>query len=88
MKELDLKTLRFECQCPQCKKWWSCSKDDLKRKVVKVMVPTHPNNLGSPRYPSNQTRYYVNCANCQTEIIVNDVHPALKDCASEETNQK
>ncbi len=46
MKELNLQTLRFDCQCPNCKKWWTCSKDDLKSEVVKVMVPMHPGNLG------------------------------------------
>ena len=60
MKELDVKTLSFDCQCPNCKKWWTCGKDDLKSKVVSVMIPTHPGNLGSPSYPANRTRYFVN----------------------------
>ena len=88
MKELILQNLRFDCQCPKCKRWWTCGKDDLKCKVVTVMVPTHPGNLGSPTYPSNQTRYYVNCADCQAEIIVKDVHPALKEYITKEMQQK
>ena len=84
MRKLDLRALSFDCKCPQCKKWWTCSKDDLRRKVVTVEVPTHPGYLGSPTRPSNQVRYYVNCAECHTEIIVNNVHPALKEWADEE----
>jgi hypothetical protein len=83
MKELDLQALRFDCQCPNCKKWWTCDKDDLKSKVVEVKVPTHPGRLGSPTYPSKRTRYYVNCANCQAEIVVDGVHPALKEYITE-----
>ena len=79
MKELDLQTLKFDCQCPNCKKWWNCGKDDLKSKVVTVMVATHPGNLGSPTYPTQRTCYYVNCADCQAEIVVNYIHPALKE---------
>ena len=82
MKELDVKKLSFDCKCPNCKKWWTCGKDDLKSKVVSVMIPTHPGNLGSPSYPANRTRYFVNCADCQAEIVVTDIHPALLESLS------
>ena len=83
MKELNLQTLRFDCQCPNCKKWWTCDRDDLKSKVVKVNTPTHPGRLGSPTYTSKRTRYYVICSTCQAEIVVNDIHPALKEHVTE-----
>lgn len=87
MKELNVKTLRFDCQCPNCKKWWSCDKDDLKSRVVDIQVMTHPGHYGSPTHPSRRTRYYVNCAKCKAEIIVGDVHPALKEYVTENTGK-
>jgi len=91
MKELDLQKLSFDCQCPQCKTWWTCGKDDLRSKVETVEVSDWPGYLGSPTHPVNKVLYYVNCANakCHAEIIVDHcVHPALKEWADEERQQK
>jgi len=89
MKELDLQKLSFDCKCPECKKWWTCSKDDLRRKVATIDVSDFPNYLGSPTHPVKRILHYVNCAKCHTEIFVDHaVHPALKEWIDEEARQK
>ena len=88
MEKLNLKKLSFDCKCPECNTWWTCGEADLKSKVVIVRVSRNPGRMGSLTHYSNRTRYYVSCANCQAEIVVNDVHPALKEWIDEEAQQK
>ena len=78
MKKLDLGALTFECKCPRCKQWWVCDINDLKKESVNVRVAMYPGRLGSPKYQTTRTQYFVCCAECQTKIIV-DVHPALAE---------
>ena len=89
MKELNLQKLSFDCKCPQCKKWWTCGKEDLRRKVVAIEVSDFPGYMGSPTHPVNRVLYYVNCAQCHAEINVDHaVHPALKEWTDEEMQQE